>query len=254
MSPLFAILGAIWLGGCTCSPPVVIEGQIIDLWGDPVAGATITVEGQDTVLTTDEAGTFTLPMLGDVMITIAKDGFVTRTDPIEPLDTTKTHKEPFEIVPIPEENGFYAIGPRGYEHIDSQPVATVDGGTRAWRGVEGTGEQEVEGDPLRIVYRTTLHEDQLDQLGLTLHRLERVDEAEVASIEGSTTVSVGLWVSAAKVPLVRRKLDDQTWALRVEELARGTYALVTMDLLDPDREGYDELAPELRRVNAFLVP
>ncbi|MCB9665866.1 MAG: carboxypeptidase regulatory-like domain-containing protein [Alphaproteobacteria bacterium] len=254
MTRLLAILGTLHLAACTCSQPVVIVGQVIDLWGDPVEGATITVEEVDGTLTTDGEGTFTLPMLGDVMITIEKEGFVTRTDPIEPLDTTKSWREPFEIVPIPPQEGFHAIGPSGYDHLEGLAVRTVSGGTRTWRGVAAPSEVEVEGDPLRVIFRTSLTEAQVEAAGIALHRLERVDKAEVPAIDGSTEVTVDLWVSAVTVPLQFLKLDDRTWAMKSEELARGTYALVTRNLLDPAAEGFDELAPELRQVHAFTVP
>lgn len=73
---LMAIFGAsVLLAGC--SEPTAVQGRVTDEKKYPVAGATVSMEGEDAKAITNEAGAFTLEQVptGERSLTVSKPGY-----------------------------------------------------------------------------------------------------------------------------------------------------------------------------------
>lgn len=249
-------LAAALLAGCTCREEPTITATVVDWWMMPVEGATVSVVDSDIgPFTTGPDGRLELPMKDIWQVRVEGPGVVTRTTDVVPLQTSEPHDEKIEVVPIPPGPGFHVIGPDRYLPVEGQPVVRVTDGIAAWHGIRGTGDVEVEGDPLKIVYHSPLKAEQVAQLDLELHQLSFVEDRKVTTVEGEAAVDVDLWVSAGKVQFVKKQLEDgNTWAIRVDGLDQGTYAFVTNNLLEAGSEDAFEATPkEVRKVYAFTI-
>jgi hypothetical protein len=120
--------------------------------------------------------------------------------------------------------------------------------------VKSSGGVEVSGKELRVVFHTPLKMDQVARLDIELHKLTFVKEMEVATVEGPQKVDVNLWTDAGKVEFEREELgSDDNYVFRVDNLPSGTYAFVSMDLLNSANAGFEALPEGVRRVNPFTV-
>ena len=46
---------------CACGGGTQLKGQVVDIWGNPIEGATVKIEGQSERPMTDSSGWFNLP-------------------------------------------------------------------------------------------------------------------------------------------------------------------------------------------------
>lgn len=246
MSRAVVLIVLAQLTACTCSEPVMIEAQTVDLWGDPIEGVEVTVEGSDAALRSDATGTFVLPMSPRLTVTMAKDGFVTRTAPIEPLDPTKTWKEPFELVTVPPSEGWFAIGLTGYDKLSPVPVTVVEHEGARHVGPTTTGAVETEGDPLRLVLHTTIPPEEVAGFGFQLHALEQTSVATEAD-------AIQVWTSKGALTPVTKSLDATVTAWRVDDVPDGVYAVARGVVIGGDAAAFDALTPDERVVLPFAV-
>jgi hypothetical protein len=249
LSPLLLLIG--------CPEPPAIEGQVVDIWGAPIEGATVMVVGGTERPLTDSDGKYRLARAdGTFTVKAGRKGFV--QDQIDfTVEPGQTPPGPvFQLYPKPEKAGFYAIRPGKYVALDQKLVHSVGNTLRVYRGVQSLGEAEVDVNDPKIVFHTELRTDEILRLGLELHRLEFVDTAELTGPMGRTTASVQLYVDAGEVPIEIVPLRSRTDYLVVpkEPLQPGGYAFQTQDLLSPgETDRFDELPEELRVVFALSV-
>lgn len=255
VAPTLSILPALFAAACTCGAQPDIETLVVDLWGNPVDGVTVTLQGSDATVTTDGKGSAHLPMAPKITVDVARDGYIPREILIEPAKTDMPHQETIQLIPEPEQQGFSAVGIDSYLLLKGEPVVRVGNELRTWHGIRSTGDVEVDGDPLRVIFHTDMRRDEVARLDIELHKLEFVEGTEVHTVDGSEEVDVNLWISAGKVKYEKVPLgSDDNYAFRVEDLEPGSYAFVTEHLLDAkDEASFDALAKEVRKVHAFNV-
>jgi hypothetical protein len=96
--------------------------------------------------------------------------------------------------------------------------------------------------------------DMVARLDIELHRLSFQKEMAVATVEGNQNVDVNLWVDSGKVDFQREELgSDDNYVFRMDNLPSGTYAFVSMGLMDPGNERFDAIAEAVRVVHPFSV-
>jgi hypothetical protein len=241
-----------------CGEPPVIEGRVLDVWGDPIEGATVMVVGGTERPLTDASGRYKLARAeGKFTVKAGRKGFIQDQLEFEVLPGQEPGPGPlFQLYPKPEKPGFYAITPGKYLPLDEKVVLSVGNTLRAFRGVQSLGGAEVEVENPRILFHTELRTDEILRLGLELHRLEYVDHAELQGPMGSTDVGVKLYVDSVEIPIDIVPLRSKTDYLVVpkEKLEPGGYAFQTQELLSPsETDRFDEIPDELRVVYALSV-
>lgn len=244
------LAGSLLLGACTTERR--LEGQVVDVWGNPIEGATVVMEGQSERPLTDRYGRFSLPLAaGDHKMKAGREGYIQEHMELEvPEGAADTPKPVFKLFPKPVEAGFYVIGAEEYERLEPKPIVQVGGELQAFRGLATVGETEMEGSRIRLLFHTPLKMDQVMRLGLELHKLEFVHQAEMTGPLAKTRVDVNLWTSAGTVPIDIKPLRSRNDYLveTQEPVEPGAYAFDTQGMLTTRSADTFKEIPEPLRV------
>jgi hypothetical protein len=245
------------LVGCGQDPE--LQGQVLDIWGQPVDGATVMIVGQSNERKlTDMAGKYKLNRIpGSHEFKAGREGYIQQHVQF-PVDANNEQIGPvFHLYKKPTEVGFYVIGSSEYEALSAEAVHSVGNELKSFQGLKSAGEANSEGTNLRVIYHNDLKMDELMRLGLELHKLKHVSETTFPGPLGSEmSAEVNLWVSDGKVETVLSPTKSTTDYLITskEPITAGTYAFHTQDLLTPkDLESFGSLPDALRVAFPFTV-
>ncbi|MEN0065616.1 MAG: hypothetical protein AAGA48_25975 [Myxococcota bacterium] len=228
--------------------------RVTDVWGRPVAQASVVVEGHFERLHTDTSGRVELPErdpLAATVIRVGRKGFI----PVE-RSLTSDDVPRFELLPEPEEPGLHVVGDNHLVTLPSEPVTAVGSPLRSVRGIRSVGRVTVGERRPMVLFHTPLRRDELMQLGLELRRLTFVPSMALPGPLGSTEVNVNLHVDAGRVPVSVTPLRERSDYRVVPEkdLEPGMYAFETQGLLSSrDSVLFDRLPLEFRMVYPFEV-
>jgi hypothetical protein len=249
---LLAVAGL--ASACTCSEPATLQGRVVDLWEKPVPAATVTMPGAEGPAKSDDKGHYAFPIkAGRFKVTAEKEGFITRSQDVDVTDASKDTIANVRIIPEPATEGYHVVGPESYLPLAPESVLRLGNELQAFQGVKSSGSVEVDGKAFRVVYHTNLKMEKVAQLDIELHRLTFTHEMEVATVDGAQKVDVNLWVDAGKVEFQREELDAHNYVFRADNLPSGTYAFVSVDLLDPKNAQFEQLPEGVRRVHPFAI-
>lgn len=243
------------LGGCTEAP--TIDGKVIDIWGEPVEGATVLMEGVGERPLTDNEGRYSFPYTpGKHVMKAGKDGYIQAHADFDVAEgaTGPITGPNFELYEQPKDPGFYVIGTHHYTKLDQQMVHTVGSDFDPLRGLKATGSAKSDHGEFEVLFHTELKYEEILKLGLELHELEFVEKRELSGPLGKQEVDVNLHVSKGEVEIDIEKMRSPTDYLikSKKPLEPGWYAFQTQDLLDsPDQEAFDRIPEELRQVFPF---
>jgi hypothetical protein len=243
------LLAMLWLPGCGEEPR--LEGVVLDVWDNPVEGATVVMEGQAERPLTDKNGKFSFPVVaGTHAIKAGREGYIQEHQTIEVAEGSEALPKPvFRLYRKPEEAGFYLVGIEDYLRLEPQPLAQVGGELESIRGVKAVGDVETSASDVRILFHTPLKLDQVMRLGLELHQLEYVHETEMAGPLAMTRVPVNLWRSAREIDFELEPMRSRTdYLITAAEMPPGAYAFVTQGMLDltGDIETFQQIPDPLR--------
>ena len=246
MSALILLLAA-------CGTPPSLEGKVVDIWGNPVEGATVMMVGQGEKPLTDAEGRYKLSLIpGKQEIKAGRKGYVQDHAFVEIAEGQVPTGPVFELYPRPEEPGFYAVASGQYVHLGPVMVHSVGNELRTYRGLKNKGDAALAADDFReFIFHTELTEDEILRLGVQLRKLEYKADGEVPGPLRSTPVKVGLYVDVGEVPMDLLPMKSRTDYRIVpkEPLEHGVYAFQTQHILEShDPEGFEMLPDELRVV------
>lgn len=252
---LLVVAAPLLLSSCLCSEPPTLQGRVVDPWNHAVDGAKVTMPGAQEPVTSDDKGQFRLPLkLGKYKLKAEKDGYIAAEREVEVKDEDSSEIRSIRIIPEPTTDGYHVIGPESYLELAPATVTRTGNELHAFQGIKSSGSVEVDGKELRVVFHTPLKMDQVARLDIELHKLTFVKDMEVATVEGPQKVDVNLWTDAGKVDYEREELgSDDNYVFRVNSLPSGTYAFVSMDLLNSANAAFDSLPEGVRRVHPFTI-
>ncbi|MCB9690127.1 MAG: carboxypeptidase regulatory-like domain-containing protein [Alphaproteobacteria bacterium] len=240
-----------------CTPTSTIDGKVVDIWGNPIEGATVMVVGGSERPLTDADGRYHLLRVdGKLEIKAGRKGYIQDHAEVDVKPGELPPGPLFQLYPKPEAPGFWLVTPGKYVRLDQRLVHSVGNSLRTVRGIQSLGEAEAEVEQPKIVFHTELRQDEIERIGLELHRLKFVDETQLTAVTGQTAVSVNLYVDDGEVPIEVSPLRSKTDYLVTpkEPLKPGGYAFQTQELLSPgENDRFDEIPEELRIVFAFGV-
>lgn len=237
-----------------CSGEPTLQGMVVDVWGNPVEGATVVVEGLPERPLTDSAGLFEVPMppAGPLRLKAGREGYV--QEHLEftiPEDTAQLHRPVIELFPKPDDPGFYVVGISEYERLDAAAVQQVSNPVETVRGVVGSGPAAAVGPHLRVLFHTPLKMDQVMRLNVQLHELALRNRMDMAGPLGMVPVDINLYTSVRRVPVEIRPLRSRHDYLIVSkiDLEPGLYAFDTQGLLTATQAEMFNQVPEPLRVS-----
>ena len=244
-----ALVSLVALSACTGAEAPKLHGQVVDVWGQPIEGATIVVEGLDDRPTTDNTGSFTMPMReGTVKIKAGLDGYIQEHTEIEVTDPENPPTANLTLYPKPEKAGFFVVGPGSYKKLE--PVAVTAKGTEleAEYGMKEISGVRIEA-PLRVVFHTDFDFDEVMRLDLTLHHLDYTKETELQGPVGQQKAEINMYTPTDAIELDIQPMRSRTDYLVVPkaELEPGAYAFHTQGVLTPkDQESFSKIPDNLR--------
>ena len=240
------LLPALLLAACSATPQ--LKGQVVDVWGEPVSGATVKMSGQTERPVTDANGWFALPVVtGTHTLKAGRKGYIQQDVEITVGDAN-VPSPVLTLYPQPEEKGFHLVGSGGYIHVPKQPVQAVGNNIKAFYGLRHAGDASIDGSTIRVLYHTDLSKGQVHSLEPEVHRLAFQKEAQ---LEGALTqqVALNLWVSdeVVEAKIVELPSGSDYLIETTGELTPGNYALTTHKLLTPNTdEEWTRIAKPLR--------
>lgn len=239
-----------------CTEPQKIEGKVVDVWGEPVEGATVLMEGAPSRPVTDKEGRYSFPMsTGKHVMKAGKEGYIQEHAELVVADGADNVDGPtFHLFLKPTDPGFYVVGANGYTKLEPQMVHTVGSDFDPLRGLKATGNAKADHTPLKVLFHTPLNYEDILKLGLELHELEFVEKRELAGPLGNQQVDVNLHVSKREVPITISKMRSPTdYLIDIgADVESGKFAFQAQELLDsPNQEAFDRIPEELRQVFAF---
>lgn len=244
-----------------CSEPPQVNATVTDIWGRPVDGATVRLEGVTEQGTTDAKGLHTfISSVGTHKVEAGKDGWIKAgskvtidEDAKEPIAVSiEMHKEPARP-------GFYAIdhNAKDYTHLQTSAIEVLGSEVGAYIGIVDEKDVELRGDKaVQFIFSSTAKATELSRLGLQLHRLEFIPKEQVTGVLGDQDVAVNMWVAkeAVEYDMVGLPSDDDYLIKTRGKLPKGTYAFHTEGVLtSKDKDALERTPKEMRVAYPFTV-
>ena len=248
------LLAALTLSACSEDP--TIDGKVQDVWGKPVEGATVQMEGAESV-TSGADGSFTFPQgEGPIRFVAGKEGYIKNTLKIMPPADPEAEipEMVIKLYPEPSGLGFHAVGVSEYHPIDQIPLKTVGTDLGAYTGLPV--DPELIGGKAEFIFSSHASTSELSRLNLQLHRLEFKPSATVAGVTGDVEVKINLWMATESIPFDLTVLPKDHYYLITprESLPPGHYAFHTQDVLtSKDPDALAKLPQELQIAYPFEV-
>ncbi len=243
------------LTACTNEP--LLEGQVLDVWEQPIEGAMVVMADHTERPLTDSAGRFSLPYTpGKHKIKAGREGYIQDHMEVELAEEPVSGRITFTLYPKPKDAGFYAVGGDDYQRLEPIPISQVGADLEQYRGIESVGNTTIDATPLRVVFHTPLKRDQVSRLDLELYQLDVGGTVPVTGPTGVTEVPLNLYIAKNKVDFELVPLRSRSdYLLKTEAaLEPGTYAFTTQAMLSSrNAEAFREIPEPLRVAYAFQV-
>ncbi len=219
---------------CGKTAPDTLDGQVLDIWGAQVAGATILIDG--TNLTADDHGYFsvenpTYPMT----LRVGKDGYVQDEVVVTAAEDGTVAPPNISLYPRPEERGFYVVGQTAYKKLDPTPVQVIGNELSKVSGLQAISTSAGR-MPFEVIFQTELRLEEVTRLGLELHKLTYSAQVEIAGPFGTEQADANLYTSAGTVDveLTAMRSREAYLVQPTETLEPGWYAFQVQNVLDPN--------------------
>ncbi len=226
-----------WL--LACSDAHTLAGEVVDIWGKPVAGATVVIEGVVDHYTSDGAGKFTIEtekkdikrvaaVQSGYIKQVVEAGRTTEEDDWNPLS--------FRLYPAPAQPGFYGVGRTNYIHLQARRIHIIGTDLKHYAGLQDIPEETIPRGKPEFVFYSTLRSSELSQMNLHLSRLKFIDKAPLKGILGRGDATVNLWIADADVPYDLKALparDNYVIQFR-DDATPGIYAFHAQDVLNEE--------------------
>ncbi len=247
------MMSVLLLGLLACGAPPAIEGKVVDIWGNPVEGATVMMVGQSARPLTDAEGRYKLPVItGEHELKAGRKGYVQAHATMVVVEGQVPDGPVFELYPRPEQPGFFAVSHGQYVPLRPETVQAVGNDLRSYRGLKSKGEASLPAQDFKeFLFHTELTEDEVLRLDVQLRKLAYQPEGEVPGPLRPTPIQVGMYTDAGAIPIdvVRMKSRTDYRLVPKQALEPGVYAFQTQHLLDSnDPVGFQQLPEELRVV------
>ncbi len=223
-----------------CSDTRTLSGKVLDIWGKPIEGATVVVEGVLERNYTAENGLFSIEVEQPAArVMVGKDGYI--KDILEP--TAKDEEEDydplaFELYPEPEKPGFFGVGREKYVELGAQRIQLIGTDLQHFAGVQDIPEEHLPKGKVEFVFTTKLRPSEIAQMNLHLSKLEFIDKTRIKGVFGAQDATVQLWSAGEDVAFDLEQLASrEDYLIRArDDLPAGIYAFHAHDVLHEEDE------------------
>ena len=244
------------LGLSACTETPTVDGKVQDIWGQPIEGATVQMEGAEPTTSATDGGFSFDQGEGPIRFMAGKDGYIQNPPKgMPPADPEAAIPEMvIQLYPEPASAGFFSVGPAEYNGIEQISLKTVGTDLGAYTGLPS--DPEPLAGKSEFLFSSEASKSELSRLNLQLHRLEFKPSATVAGVTGDVEVKINLWMATESVAFDLTVLPKEHYYLITpkEALAPGHYAFHTQDVLtSKDPEALARLPEELQTAYPFEV-
>ncbi len=249
------LLGLFALSACK-DDPRYLTGKVTDVFGQPIEGATILVEGWEGArATSDGAGAYQLEAVntGVVKLVAGAEGFVKDFGSgAIPVDVeAEIPGIDFSLWNKPEQPGFYAKGAGELVHLAASKVTATGTDLTELHGVRDIPDFSIAlASADEYLFGSTLRSSEITQLNLKVFSLKFLEGTTIKGITGEEDIETKFWVADVERPFTLRSLyADDTFVIAPDEaFAAGVYAFVSQDILVGTEPGSLDKKPEEMRV------
>ena len=243
-----------------CSDPVILSGEIKDIWGNAISGASIKMKGSDTEQLSDSSGQFSFSLEKEpseqtqYAFRADAEGFLYGTSTFEffPEDQrpdSAASSVSIELYKNLPNSGFYIIGEKDYEPVKAEKIKLYATELEQIIGIKDIGSSLLRGNSM--MFKSSLRQEQIKQLDLKLHRLEFQEKKLIKGVTGPQEIDLDLWLPKEEIAYVLKGLnEDSHFLIEFEEIDPGVYAFSSNGLLE-NRSSQVSLPEEQREVFPF---
>jgi hypothetical protein len=245
-----------------CSEGPKLTGKVVDIWGNPIAGATVLIDESKDRANTNPQGSFEFKKLdpGSLHLMAGAKGYVKDIVQVDiPADKKTAWPTPeFALWKDPPGRGFFAKGYKDLLPIPAARVVAIGSDIKEIHGVRDIPDTLIPSgtNPPSILFSSSIRPSEISQLDLKMARLRFVEDEEWVGVTGMEKVTLKVWVFEKDVPFqLRGLLDKNTFLITPKSpLEAGIYAFHSQDVLTGTSPGNLARYPEeMQVVNVFEI-
>ena len=111
-----------------CSDPLVLDGHVTDVWGQPIQDAVVQLEGHVGNVNSDGGGAFSFEAKeGQTTFRVqaGKEGYIPGVvEMVVGEEADEVQDAVLQLYPVPERVGFYAVDKKGFAHLVAEKIQT----------------------------------------------------------------------------------------------------------------------------------
>jgi len=258
--PQLRLLPLLLLFSAACTSDPEIQLTVVDVWNNPVAGATVIQEGVTENITVDSNGKASVAVKpGQVRLLASAPEHTQDLQISEIVEDVEPTALTFTLYPAPPHPGFYGVGQSEYDELELYKVDTVGSEMSVYHGIKDTPKSIMPkgtNAPHRFVFKTDLRKEEISRFNLKLSKLKFVESTVAKAVTGDVEVDLNLWVADTDANFeVKGLTAEDVYLLTTEKaLPAGMYAFHAQNILNATSAvALERLPEELRVVYPFEV-
>ena len=246
-----------------CSEPSKLEGNVIDIFGNPVPKAEVFLEGIDTPQLTENDGDFSFSLenipSGKLRFRSVSENHMTGRGSFDYNVETYSKTQPtapqvqIQMYPSVEEHGFFIVQDKAYQKLHRGDFEVKKTEIQSYHGIKNIGNSKVQSQNPYVIFHTSVRREEIQQLDLNLNKLEFKEQVLFKTITGDQLVDIDLWLPTEKQNFSLSAMGQKdTYKIEFTDVEPGIYAFHTNGLLDTS-SSHQNLPKELQRAYIFEI-
>ncbi|MBM73894.1 MAG: hypothetical protein CMK59_00730 [Proteobacteria bacterium] len=243
-----------------CSNPVTLSGEIQDIWGNAISGATVKMKGSDTEQISNSEGQFSFSLEKEpteqkkYSFRADAEGFLYGTSTFEYYPEAQRPEDAAGSITIElykelDKTGFYIVGKQNYEALESEKIKLYATELEQIIGIKDIGSSEVTTN--NLLFKSSLRQEQIKQLDLKLHRFEFQEKRLIKGVTGPQEIDLDLWLPKEEIAYVLKGMnEDSHFLIEFKDLSPGIYAFSSNGLME-NRRSLNSIPEEQQLVFPF---
>ena len=246
-----------------CSEPLKLEGNVIDIFGNPVSNAEVFLEGIDTPQLTKSSGNFSFSLedvtSGKLRFRSVSEQYMTGISSFDYNAENFSKKTPpapqvqIQMYPLIEEHGFFIVQDKAYQKLHRGDFEVKKTEIQSYHGIKNIGDLKIQSQNPYVIFHTSVRREEIQQLDLNLNKLEFKEQVLFKTITGDQLVDIDLWLPTEKQKFTLSAMGQKnTYKIEFTDVLPGIYAFHTNGLLDTS-SSHQNLPKELQRAYIFEI-
>ena len=246
-----------------CSDPVVLEGNVTDIFGNPISEAEVFLEGKDTPQVTKNSGDFSFSLedtkSGKLRLRSKSETHMPAQASYD-YDSKSYEKNPpaapqvqIQMYPLISEHGFFTVEEDNYQKLHRGDFEVKKTEIQSYHGIKNIGASKIQPKNPYVIFHTSVRREEIQQLDLNLNKLEFKEHVLFKTVTGDQLVDIDLWLPTKRQKFTLSALGQKnTYKIEFDDVQPGIYAFHTNGLLDTS-SSHQNIPKELQRAYIFEI-